>query len=57
MNKMFFEFDKWNIRDSSGNIVSEQIKKSLKSSILSIIKKDIEVGWGRKYENYWNSIN
>ncbi|MEB2589402.1 DUF4238 domain-containing protein [Bacillus cereus] len=57
MNKMFFEFDKWNIRDSSGNIVSEQIKKSLKSSILSIIKKDIEVGWDRKYENYWNSIN
>lgn len=59
MNMKFFEFDKWIIkkRDSNGEILSKQDKHTLKRSILSITKKDIEVGWDRQYENNWNSIN
>lgn len=57
LNKMFFEFNKWTIKKSNGDMVSEQEKILLKNSILLITKKDIEVEWNRQYENSWNSMN
>ena len=35
---------------------NKKVKNSLKQSISSIVKKDIEIGWNEKYENHWNAI-
>jgi len=56
MNNKFYEFETWTITDANGDIVTGPNKKALKDDILSIHVRDIEVGWDRQYENYWNSI-
>jgi len=56
MNNRFYEFETWTITDANGEIVTELNKKALKDNILSIHVRDIEVGWDKQYENYWNSI-
>lgn len=57
MNNQFYKFNQWTIINTYGDIVTELDKKTLKSDILSIHVRDIEVGWDKQYENYWNSIN
>ena len=56
LNNRFYEFETWTITDSNGDIVTEPNKNALRDDILSIHVRDIEVGWDRQYENYWNSI-
>ncbi|NQX71709.1 DUF4238 domain-containing protein [Paenibacillus alba] len=57
MNLKFYRFDEWSISDLKGNIVSDEMKQSLYSTILLRTRKDIEVNWDRQYENYWNSTH
>ncbi|MFE4074394.1 DUF4238 domain-containing protein [Peribacillus sp. YIM B13477] len=58
MNKQFYDFDSWTIiHNDSKRVVDPHEKKTLKDAILKIHVRDIEVGWSRLYENYWNSIN
>ncbi|OUB94139.1 hypothetical protein BK784_21210 [Bacillus thuringiensis serovar medellin] len=56
LNMNFLNFDDWIINDSNGVKVTRKVKNSLKASILSIVKKDIEKGWDKYYENHWNAI-
>ncbi|MGM2306302.1 DUF4238 domain-containing protein [Bacillus cereus group sp. BceL078] len=56
LNMNFLQFDDWIIKDLNGVEVTKKVKNSLKQSIRSIIKKDIEIGWNEKYENHWNTI-
>ncbi|MCU5380264.1 DUF4238 domain-containing protein [Bacillus cereus] len=57
MNNLFYKFDAWSISKENGEVVNETEQKILKKEILSIHVRDIELGWDRKYENYWNSTN
>ncbi|WP_261134879.1 DUF4238 domain-containing protein [Bacillus sp. Marseille-Q3570] len=57
MNNRFYKYNTWIIINNNAEIIDEAEKKALKKDILSIHVRDIEVGWDRQYENYWNSIN
>ncbi|MGV6975502.1 DUF4238 domain-containing protein [Bacillus toyonensis] len=57
LNMKFVEFDEWIIKDSNGKEVTKKVKNTLKNTIRSITKKDIEVGWDKQYENHWDKIN
>lgn len=54
MNLNFYRFNEWSICDLKGDVVSDEVKRSLRKTILSITRKDIEVNWSQQYENDWN---
>ncbi|PKQ89375.1 hypothetical protein CXK86_20200 [Paenibacillus sp. BGI2013] len=57
MNLNFYRFNEWSISDLKGNVVSDEVKRSLRSTILSKTRKDIEVNWSQQYENDWNKTH
>lgn len=50
LNRIFYDFDNWEIIRGDGTIVS---KKSIKREIEKIKIKDIEANWASKYEDKW----
>ena len=52
LNKVFYDFDKWEITRTDGTPVS---KKRIRHEIEQVKIKDIEANWSTKYENTWST--
>ncbi len=52
LNKVFYDFDKWEITRADGTPVS---KKRILHEIEQVKIKDIEANWSTKYENFWSA--
>ena len=52
LNKVFYDFDKWEITRADGTPVS---KKWILHEIEQVKIKDIEAKWSTKYENAWSA--
>lgn len=53
LNKLYYDFDKWEIERADGTPVS---KKKLRAEIEQIKIRDIEVLWSEQYENKWSDV-
>ena len=52
LNKVFYDFDKWEITRADGTSVS---KRRILHEIEQVKIKDIEANWSTKYENAWSA--
>ena len=52
MNKLFYDFDKWEITRANG---TRARKRQIRHEIEQVKIKDIETNWSKKYENAWPS--
>lgn len=58
LNDNFYDYDeKWNIYDRRNNeLISDELKESLKKEILDIHNRSLEEGWNRLLENNWPNV-
>jgi len=53
MNRNYFQFSAWEIRDSNGLVISQCDKDKIYQYLINSRYTYIETKWARKYENNW----
>ncbi|MFJ7890399.1 DUF4238 domain-containing protein [Lysinibacillus xylanilyticus] len=56
LNDKFYLFDNWEIINGTNNLITKELKDSLKKEILAIHNSSLEEGWSRLVENDWPSV-
>ena len=57
LNQYFYDFDKWEIKDSSGIELTEDEKRHLKEYFNDSRWIFVETEWAHTYENNWGEFN